>query len=52
MATLPTCSENMVNKSKGDYADTVLDLNAEPSQEVLDKITAMDTVYRVRLIKA
>ena len=40
--------DNMVNKSKGEFAYTVLDLDEPASQETVDRIAALDFIYRVR----
>ena len=42
---------NMVNKSKGDYAYTLLDLETGVNKEVIDKLRAVDGVLKVRVIK-
>ena len=42
--------DNMINKSRGAYAYTVVELDAQPSQALMDKLAALDTTYRVRLI--
>ena len=42
--------ENMVNQSRGAYAYTVLDLGTEPSGALIDRIRALETVYRARLL--
>ena len=42
--------ENMVNQSKGAYAYTVLDVGAAPSDATREKLQALDTVYRVRVL--
>ena len=42
--------ENMVNQSRGGYAYTVLDVAAKPSDALLEKLRALETVYRVRLL--
>ena len=42
--------ENMVNQSRGAYAYTVLDVGVEPSAQLLEKVRALETVYRVRLL--
>ena len=42
--------ENMTNQSRGAYAYTVLDVDAKPSYMLRDKLQALDTVYRVRLL--
>ena len=40
----------MVNQSRGKYAYTVLDVAAKPSDDLLQKLRALETVYRVRLL--
>ena len=42
--------ENMVNQSRGAFAYTVLDVDARPSAMTRDKLRALDTVYRTRLL--
>ena len=42
--------ENMINQSRGAYAYTVLDVDAKPSFMLRDKLQALDTVYRARLL--
>lgn len=42
--------ENMINKSKGDNAYTLVDVSGKLSDELADKIKAIDGVIRVRLI--
>ena len=42
--------DNMLNKSKGDYAYTMFDVSDTPSQELIDKMNAMDGVVKVRVI--
>lgn len=42
--------ENMVNKSRGAYACTVLDLNSAPSRSLLSAIAALDKICRVRAL--
>jgi D-3-phosphoglycerate dehydrogenase len=42
--------ENLVNKSKKDFAYTLLDLNADLPDGLIEKIRAMDGVCRVRKI--
>ncbi|MCQ2450756.1 MAG: phosphoglycerate dehydrogenase [Clostridia bacterium] len=41
--------ENMLNKSRGDYAYTMLDV-AEANDEIANKISAIDGVIKVRVI--
>ncbi len=43
--------ENMINKSKGDYAYTMLDVASLPGEPVLDGMRRIDGMLRVRLIK-
>jgi len=43
---------NMVNKSKGDMAYTLVDVDSEPPQAVIDKIAAIKGVLMVRSIPA
>ena len=42
--------DNMVNKSRGKYACTVLDMDHTPSDALVAKIAEIDTAYRVRLL--
>lgn len=42
--------ENMVNTSRGVYAYTVVDVCHAPSQALVQKLSALDTMYRVRLL--
>ena len=41
---------NMLNKSRGKYAYTCLDLDEVPQEAVVGKIRALNTVYRVRVL--
>jgi D-3-phosphoglycerate dehydrogenase len=43
--------DNMSNKSKGDYAYTMMDVDAPVSSEVMDKIHSLPGVFKVRVIK-
>ena len=43
--------ENMVNKSKGDYAYTIVDVNTEVSQAAVTHISGLDNILRVRVLK-
>lgn len=43
--------DNMVNKSKGEYAYTMLDTDTDVTEDALETITALDEVIRVRVIK-
>ncbi|MGI6011725.1 MAG: 3-phosphoglycerate dehydrogenase family protein [Ruminococcus sp.] len=42
---------DMTNKSKGEYAYTLLDLQTRPTQEVIEKLGKIDGVLRVRIVK-
>ncbi len=43
--------ENLSNKSRGDYAYTIVDLSAPADQSVIDEVTALENVIRVRVIR-
>lgn len=43
--------DNMLNRSKKDYAYTLLDVAGDVSDAVVEKIAAVDTVIKVRVIK-
>ena len=43
--------ENLSNKSRGDYAYTIVDLSAPADQSVIDEVTALENVIRVRVIQ-
>lgn len=42
---------DMTNKSKGDFAYTLLDLNAQIPEETIQKLSAIKGVCRVRVVK-
>ncbi len=42
----------MNNKSKGDNAVSMFDLDTVPTDEIFDKIRSLDGVYRLRVVKA
>ena len=42
---------DMINKSRGDYAYALLDLDAPVTDEVVEKIQAIEDVIKVRVIK-
>lgn len=42
--------ENMADKSKGDYAYSIIDVNGKPDPSLTEKIAAIDGVLRVRII--
>ena len=41
----------LVNKSRGDYAYTMLDLDHTPSAHAVEELKKIDGVLRVRIIK-
>jgi D-3-phosphoglycerate dehydrogenase len=43
--------ENMTNKSRGDYAYTLIDLGQAISQETLQHVRSLEGVLRLRIIK-
>lgn len=43
--------DNMVNKSRGDYAYTVLDIAASSTEILVEKLTAIEGVLKVRIVK-
>lgn len=43
--------DNMLNKSKKDYAYTLLDVAGDVNDSVVEKLSAIDTVIKVRVIK-
>ena len=43
--------ENMLSKSKGNYAYTILDVSNDVTDEHLDALKALEPIIRVRLIK-
>ena len=58
-ASLIGCSEieyknemsDMVNKSKGNYAYTMIDVETSLSKEIIEKLEAIKGVFRVRVVK-
>lgn len=42
---------NLINKSKGNYAYSVFDIEAASTQDLVDKLTAIEGVLKVRIIK-
>ena len=42
---------DMTNKSKGDYAYTLIDLETPATQEIIDKLDEIEGVLKVRIIK-
>ena len=43
--------DGLMNKSRGEYAYTMLDLDQHPSQEVVDHLKEIEGVLKVRVIK-
>lgn len=43
--------DNMLNKSKGEYAYTMLDVAAPVTDEIIEKLSAIEDVIKVRKIK-
>jgi len=43
--------ENMLNRSKKDYAYTIIEIKGEVPQTVVEKLNAVEDVIRVRIIK-
>lgn len=43
--------DHMTNKSRGDYSYCVFDIDSESSEELADKLKAIDGVLKVRIIK-
>ncbi len=42
---------NMVNKSKGDFAYTLVEINGALKQSSVDKISSLDNIIRIRVIQ-
>ena len=42
--------ENLVNRSRGDYAYTLVEVKGEVPSDITDKITAMENIIRVNVI--
>ena len=42
---------NLMNKSRGEVACTMIDVEAVPTKEIVDKLNAIDGVFRVRVVK-
>ena len=43
--------DNLVNKSKGEYAYTMIDTDTDVSEEAIKAVTGIESVIRVRVIK-
>ena len=41
----------MTNKSRGDYAYSLLDLESNVTEEIVGQLAALDGVLKVRVIK-
>jgi D-3-phosphoglycerate dehydrogenase len=50
-AALDVNIANMVNKSKGEYAYTILDVDTNVNGEVVSKLNEINGVLKVRVIK-
>ena len=42
---------DMTNKSRGDVAYTMLDVESVPTAEVIEALSRIDGVFRVRIVK-
>lgn len=42
---------DMTNKSRGDYAYSLIDLDAPASDEIVEKLSAIDGVLKIRVVK-
>lgn len=43
--------ENMMNKSRGDYAYTVLDTESPATAQIVEQLAAIEGVFKVRIVK-
>jgi Phosphoglycerate dehydrogenase and related dehydrogenases len=43
--------ENMINKSKGEYAYSIFDIAAKSTDSIVEKLKAIDGVLKVRIVK-
>ena len=43
--------DNLINKSKGEYAYTIIDCNSDVADAVIEKLNAVDGVLRIRCIR-
>ena len=41
----------MLSKSRGDYAYTIIDIDGKADQSIIDEISKIDGVLRVRIVK-
>ena len=42
---------DMTNKSRGEYAYTMMDINAVADDKIIDRLKSIDGVFRVRVVK-
>ena len=42
---------DMINKSRGEVAYTMLDVEAAPTQEIVNTLENLEGVFRVRIVK-
>lgn len=42
---------DMIDKSKGEYAYAIIDLDSAPTKELVEKLSAVDGVIKVRVVK-
>ena len=42
---------NMMNKSRGEYSYTMMDIDAPATEEMIQSLAAIEGVYRVRVVK-
>ena len=42
---------DMTNKSRGEVAYTMIDMESTPTQEMIDVLEKIDGVFRVRIVK-
>ncbi|MBQ7360487.1 MAG: 3-phosphoglycerate dehydrogenase [Lachnospiraceae bacterium] len=42
---------NMMNKSRGEYAYTMMDIDSPATAEIIESLAAIEGVYRVRVVK-
>jgi len=42
---------DMTNKSRGEYAYTMMDIEAPATEEIVKALSAIDGVFRVRVVK-
>ena len=41
----------MTNKSRGEVAYTMIDVESTPTRDIVDSLGAIDGVFRVRVVK-